>query len=223
MRGASERVVDAMLAAISAHGAGTSKVEIVEALKREETKRGLAFEYCLLTMGTSLNRAVSDQTWETGAPMSLDSGGNYHGYIGDLARMAIIGDPDAELDELLDEITAVQNAARGALGAGITGNAVFAAVEPLLHATPHGAYTDFMAHGVGLVTHEAPRMTSKGPVPYPGDDADRPLERGMVVSIETTMRHPRRGFIKLEDTAAITDDGCEIFADRGYGWNRGRG
>jgi Xaa-Pro aminopeptidase len=29
--------------------------------------------------------------------MSIDSGGNYHGYIGDICRMAIQGEPDAEL------------------------------------------------------------------------------------------------------------------------------
>ena len=29
----------------------------------------------------------------------------------------------------------------------------------------------------------------------------------MIVSIETTMKHPRRGLIKLEDTVAVTDDG----------------
>ena len=25
----------------------------------------------------------------------------------------------------------------------------------------------FLAHGMGLVSHEAPRLTSSGPVPYP--------------------------------------------------------
>jgi Xaa-Pro aminopeptidase len=221
IRKASELVVDSMLAVIASHGAGASKIEIVEALKREETRRGLTFEYCLLTMGASINRAVSDQKWEAGALMSLDSGGNYHGYIGDLARMAVLGEPDSELVDLLGEITAMQLAARMALRAGVTGDAVFAAVEPMLHNSAHRAYTDFMAHGVGLVTHEAPRMTSKGPVPYPGEYAAMPLEPGMVVSIETTMRHPLRGFIKLEDTAAVTADGCEVFADLGQGWNHG--
>ena len=34
--------------------------------------------------------------------MSIDSGGNYHGYIGDICRMAIQGEPDApELNDLL--------------------------------------------------------------------------------------------------------------------------
>ncbi|WP_283806355.1 M24 family metallopeptidase [Bradyrhizobium sp. cf659] len=46
-----------------------------------------------------------------------------------------------------------------------------------------------------------------------------PLEPGMVVSIETTMKHPKRGFIKLEDTVAVT--GYEIFGEGGRGWNLG--
>ena len=71
--------------------------ELTEALRREETNRGLTFDYCLITAGTSLNRAPSEQVWGEGDILSLDSGGNYHGYIGDLCRMAIHGEPDAEL------------------------------------------------------------------------------------------------------------------------------
>jgi Xaa-Pro aminopeptidase len=58
-------------------------------------------------------------------------------------------------------------------------------------------------------------------VPYDDYDAHRPLEAGMVVSIETTMKHPKRGFIKLEDTVAVTPGGHEIFGENGRGWNLG--
>ena len=77
-----------MLAVFASQGEGASKQEIVDALRREETNRGLAFEYCLLTLGSSHNRAVSPQRWQKGEVLSIDSGGNYHGYIGDLCRMA---------------------------------------------------------------------------------------------------------------------------------------
>ena len=75
---------------------------------------------------------------------------------------------------------------------------------------------------MGLITQEAPRLTGEGPVPYPADDVDRPLEAGMVVSIETTLPHPQRGYVKLEDTVAVTETGFEGFGDSGRGWNRGR-
>ncbi|MGH7080520.1 MAG: M24 family metallopeptidase, partial [Acetobacteraceae bacterium] len=52
-------------------------------------------------------------------------------------------------------------------------------------------------------------------------DAERPLEPGMVLSVETTLAHPKRGFIKLEDTVAVTASGHEILGEGARGWNRG--
>jgi Xaa-Pro aminopeptidase len=221
LRTASERVVESMLATVASHGPGTTKLEMVEALRREEVSRGLTFEYCLITAGQSLNRAPSDQVWREGDPMSIDSGGNYKGYIGDLCRMAILGEPDAELQDLLAEIDAIQMAARKPIRAGARGGDIFASAGEVLRHSPNGNLLDFVAHGMGLISHEAPRLTGSGPVPYPGDDADRPLEAGMVLSIETTLPHPRRGYIKIEDTVAVTETGWEAFGDGGRGWNRG--
>ena len=50
----------------------------------------------------------------------------------------------------------------------------------------------------------------------------RPLEVGMVNSTETEMAHLSGGLIKLEDTVAVTEEGCEGFGDKGRGWNRPR-
>jgi Xaa-Pro aminopeptidase len=183
--------------------------------------RGLTFEYCLITAGTSVNRAPSDQVWDEGDILSIDSGGNYKGYIGDLCRMAIQGEPDAELVELLGEIDAIQQAARKPIRPGALGGDVIAAGEERLKQSPHGNILKYVAHGMGLISHEAPRLTARSVERYPAYDADRPLEPGLVLSIETTMHHPRRGFIKLEDTVAVTETGWEAFGDVGRGWNRG--
>jgi Xaa-Pro aminopeptidase len=221
LRKASDLVVDSMLAVIASHGPGATKQELVEALRREEVNRGLTFEYCLITAGASLNRAPSDQAWAAGDILSLDSGGNYKGYIGDLCRMAIQGEPDSELEDLLGEVNEAQMAARKPIRRGARGGDIYASADEVLRRSSNANSLEFVAHGMGLISHEAPRLTSQGPVPYPAYDADRPLETCMVVSIETTLQHPRRGFIKLEDTIAVTDDGWEAFGDRGQGWNRG--
>ena len=223
IRTASELVVDSMLAVIASHGPGATKKELVEALRREEVNRGLTFEYCLLTAGTSLNRAPSDEVWGPGDILSLDSGGNYKGYIGDLCRMAIQGEPDSELEDLLGDVDEVQMAARKPIRAGARGGDIYASAGEALGRSSRANSIEFVAHGMGLVSHEAPRLTSHGPIRYPAYDADRPLEQGMVISIETTLVHPRRGFIKLEDTVAVTDRGWEAYGDRGRGWNRAGG
>jgi len=220
LRESSEHVVAAMLDTFRSCADGMTKNEIVETLRRNEVNRGLTFEYCLITAGTSQNRAPSDQQLKRGDILSLDSGGNYQGYIGDLCRMGILGEPDSELEDLLGFIEEVQQLARKPIKSGTRGGEIFAVADARVDQSPHKSYIEFLAHGMGLVSHEAPRLTSTGPVPYSAYDADRPLEAGMVVSIETTMKHPKRGFIKLEDTVAVTEHGYEGFGDKGRGWNR---
>ena len=92
--------------------------------------------------------------------MSLDSGGRYRGYIGDLCRMGILGEPDTELIDLLGLIEEVQQRARQPIRSGVTGAEIFAAADELLGLSPHHAYLSFTAHGMGLISHEAPRLTS---------------------------------------------------------------
>lgn len=221
LRKASDLITDSMLATIAGSQEGSTKAEIIERLRREETNRGLHFEYCLLTLGSSHNRAASPQAWAKGEVMSIDSGGNYLGYIGDLCRMGILGEPDAELEDLLHEIDAVQQAAFSKIKAGALGEDAIVEAEATLKTSPSAAFTDFFCHGMGLISHEAPFLMTNHPVAYEGVDADRPLEENMVISVETTMHHPKRGFIKLEDTIAVTATGYEMFGETGRGWNRG--
>jgi Xaa-Pro aminopeptidase len=224
IREASEGVVASMLAAFDTCKPGMTKHELAETMRREEVNRGLVFDYSLITFGTSFNRAPSEQRLAGGDIISLDSGGNYRGYIGDLCRMGIVGEADSELIDLLAFVDDVQQAAREPIKAGAHGCEIIAAGEKQVRASKHQEYTDFMAHGMGLVTHEAPRLMTLPRLSYCGDDSDRPLESGMVISVETTMHHPKRGFVKLEDTLLVTESGHEALGDSGRGWNKaGRG
>ena len=210
-----------MLAVIAKHGPGATKRELTEALRREETNRGLTFEYCLITAGTSLNRAPSEQAWGEGDILSLDSGGNYHGYIGDLCRMAIQGEPDAELEDMLAEIETIQRAAMKPIKAGAMGSEIYAAAEPLVRKSKHHNHMHFLAprHGAGQPRGAAAHRLRSGALRRLR--RQRPLEAGMVISVETTLAHPQRGFIKLEDTVVVTDTGFDIYGEGGRGWNRG--
>ena len=221
LRQATDAITGSMQATITGSGAGDSKFQIIDRLRREETARGLLFEYCLLTLGASHNRAASSQTWNPGEVLSIDSGGNLKGYIGDICRMGVLGEPDAELIDLLAEVDTVQQAAFAQIRAGALGGELITAGEAELARQPNRACTDFFAHGMGVITHEAPFLMTNHPVAYEGTDAKHPLEAGMILSVETTMLHPRRGFIKLEDTLAVTDTGYELYGAEGRGWNRG--
>jgi Xaa-Pro aminopeptidase len=221
LREASERVVAAMQATFQRHCVpGATKLEVVEALRREEVSRGLTFDYCLMTAGTSLNRAPSEQILAASDILTLDSGGNYKGYIGDLCRMGVVGGkPTAQHIDLLGFIEEVQQAVRQPIRPGARGGDICDVAERLLHASAHRKYSHFQAHGMGLVSHEAPRLMDYQRMSYEGYDKERPLEPGHVISIETTMAHPQCGFIKLEDTILVTATGYEALGDGARGFN----
>ncbi|MET0455471.1 MAG: Xaa-Pro peptidase family protein [Mycobacterium sp.] len=216
---ASVGIIDSMLATFEDVRPGMTKFDIVERFRRHQTDRGMVFDYCLIAAGPSLNRAPSSEPWNPNTVLSLDSGGMFHGYIGDLARMAVHNEPTDLMLELMDEIEAVQQAARTVVRAGARGADIFDVANAQLAESRHRADMKFVAHGMGLITHEVPRLTSTGPVPYPGDHAEKPLATGNVLSIETWVEDATVGFVKLEDTLVVTDDGWSAPGDTGRGYN----
>jgi Xaa-Pro aminopeptidase len=221
IRAAADAITDSMGVVFAAARTGINQQELADAMHVEEARRGLTFEYCLVNTGRSFNRAPNAAVgWNEGELCCLDSGGSFHGYVGDMARMAFMGDVPERAHELLAQVDAVQQAARTAIAAGRVGGEVFEVAEAARATLPDADRIDFVAHGMGLISHEAPRLTASGPVPYPADHAERPLEAGMVLSVETDLRDPDLGFIKLEDTIAVTENGYEALGDRLRGFNQ---
>jgi Xaa-Pro aminopeptidase len=220
MRKAATAIVDSMVATFHWIREGMTETKIVEHLRQEETSRGLEYGFTLIASGPTFGRGASGRKVNQGDIISLDTGGQWNGYLADMARMGVLGEPTALMKELLEEIASVQAAARVPIKAGTLGSAIYESALKAAEACPHGKGMHFVAHGMGLIAHEAPRLTATGPIPYADTHAKRPLETGMVVSIETHVKHPEVGFVKLEDTVAVTDSGWEAFGDWGRGWNR---
>jgi Xaa-Pro aminopeptidase len=219
LRRGATAVVDAMLATFGAVHPGDSKRQIAERLRQEQTTRGLRFAYCLIAAGADHNRAPSEQVLRPDEMLSLDSGAELGGYVADVARMAVAGEPTARAQDLLSQVDQVQQAARQTIAAGVRGGEIFERARAAMTDCPDAAHMSFLAHGTGLVTHEAPRLTATGSPPYPAAHAEQPLRAGMALSVETHVADPQVGFVKLEDTVIVTADGAEAVADHGRGWN----
>jgi Xaa-Pro aminopeptidase len=211
--------VDAMLATYAAVRPGQTTAQIAERLRLEQTARGLDYAYCLIAAGPRHDRAPSDQQVGVGDIVSLDSGTSYSGYVADCVRMGVVGEPTDRMVELLAEVDDVQQAVRAAIRAGRRGGDLFEVAREQIARTPSRDLASFLAHGTGLLTHEAPRLTATGSPPYPAAHADKPLRAGMVLSVETHIADPEVGFVKLEDTVIVTDNGPEAVGDHGRGWN----
>ncbi|WP_375786976.1 M24 family metallopeptidase [Bradyrhizobium sp. Pha-3] len=220
LRRASDGVVESILAVFSEAREGMTKHQLIELARREQFSRGVDFKFCQASMGASLDRTPTDQILSAGDVVSLDCVGQVAGYIGDICRMGLAGEPDAELQDILGFVDQVQKVVRGKVCAGVIGGDLITAGDVVVRSSPYARTTDFTVHGLGLVSHESPRLAHGRPLPYPPSDAELPIEAGMVLSIETAVKHPARGFIKLEDTVVATELGNVALGDIGRGWNR---
>jgi Xaa-Pro aminopeptidase len=219
MRIGAERTVEAMLQVIEEAPAGTTKEDLLRSLRLAEISRGLDFDYGWITTGTGLNRMPWGGRWEHGAIMSIDSGANYEGYITDMTRMAMLGEPTEELSKLLGEIDSVLMAARRTVRSGAIADEMFVAADAAKQECSAGSALAFTAHGMGLTSNEAPRLTSAGVAKYAPSHRNLPLQAGMVLSIEAEVSGAL-GYVKIEDTVIVTPDGWDAYGDFGRGWNR---
>jgi Xaa-Pro aminopeptidase len=95
-------------------------------------------------------------------------------------------------------VWSAQEAAYAAVAVGITGTAVDAAARAVIAGGGLGdAFSHGLGHGIGLETHEEPRLLTW----------DRPLEAGMVFTLEPGVYLPGQIGIRIEDDVLLTPDG----------------
>jgi len=180
--------------------------EIARFLEREMTNRGLLFLWVFTCAGNTMLRAPSEKVWEKGEVLHLDAGGSDGDYLTDVCRMGVRGVPKPLADDIYKACLTTQDKVRAAIKPGAVCSDLYEYGNKAFVETGQSEHGNFIIHGVGLVSHEQPRF---------GPGMERTLKEGMVISIETDVRHPEEGYIKIEDTVAVTEDGCEGMGDIG--------
>lgn len=205
-----DRLAQAIRAAFSAGKPGITTAEIARCVEREIVRRDMAFLYALVCAGPGTLRAPSSARWERGRILHIDAGGEERDYLADICRVGCMGEPPPLARVLHGACLEIQRVARKQVRAGIPCREILLAGERALRAHRFAAYGRFVAHGVGMVSHEQPHISPEN---------TRLLEEGMVLSIETDFIHPEVGHVKIEDAVAVTENGCEGLGDLGREWH----
>ena len=209
MRSVNDRAADAICASFAEGTDGVTTKAMESSVRLGMEERGLRFLWCFTGAGPGYLRAPSQTRWTKGHVLHLDAGGDEGDYLADICRMGCLGQPGQLAQELYGACLEAQDGVRELVKPGAVCKDLHDAGVEIIGRSPFGQAGEFMAHGMGMVSHEHPVISGSN---------ERLLEQGMVLSIETEFRHPEVGHVKIEDAVAVTADGCEGFGDKGREW-----
>jgi Xaa-Pro aminopeptidase len=142
----------------------------------------------------------------------IDMGATLDGYTSDMTRMAYTGAPPKRIRDLYRAVLEAQLAGLNAVRPGVAVNKVDAAARDVLKR--HKLDKEFVhstGHGLGLEIHEAPKIGKKDKTQKNQAKTDQGVLRaGMVITIEPGAYIPGFGGVRIEDTALVTERGCEV-------------
>ena len=132
----------------------------------------------------------------------IDWGADYQFYKSDLTRVLFTGKAPAKMKKMYDVCLKAQLAAIDQIKPGAIMKDVDQAARSVIAQAGWGKnFGHGLGHGIGLDIHEAPRL---------GSNVDRPLEVGMIVTVEPGIYIPGFGGVRIEDDILVTKDGHEV-------------
>lgn len=125
------------------------------------------------------------------------------GFVADMTRTFVKGNPKPEVQKLFDAVIAVQKEIADSIAIGDKCSYVhtrtIVAFEKLGHPTsPEKGFMHGTGHSLGLSVHEGPRLNSS---------CDRTIEAGMTLTVEPGLYYPGIGGVRIEDVIVFHPDG----------------
>lgn len=184
--------------------AGMTEKQVAEEIERTLYSlgaEGLAFEtICVSGVNTNQPHGVpSDKVIEEGDLVTMDFGGIYQGFCGDMTRTVGIGYLTQEQKQVYDIVLKAQLASLKICKAGVTCFDADKAARDIISEAGYGEYfIHTTGHGVGREVHEAPRLAA---------NSEDILTENMAVTIEPGIYIPEKFGVRIEDLAIITEFG----------------
>ena len=186
---------------------GQSEREIawrIESLAREAGAEDLAFPPIVASgPNSALPHAIpTARKIRAKEPVILDVGIKLDGYCCDMTRTVFLGTPGPKFRKVYRTVRQAQLYALEKIRPGVESTVPDTAARGFIKDAGFGGYFGHsLGHGVGLATHENPKLGPEKPVK---------LKKGMVATIEPGIYIPGKGGVRLEEMVVIEKDGPRI-------------
>jgi Xaa-Pro aminopeptidase len=176
----------------------------IEGLAREGGADSLAFPSIVASgPNSALPHAVpTNRKIRAREPITFDVGVKLDGYCCDMTRTLFIDGPVPRLKEIYKTVRKAQLAGLAEIHPGVDSSGPDATAREIIRLAGFGDFFGHsLGHGVGLATHEKPRLGPEKPVK---------LKEGMVVTVEPGIYVPRLGGVRLEEMVVIEKRGVRV-------------
>jgi Xaa-Pro aminopeptidase len=176
----------------------------IEGLAREGGADSLAFPSIVASgPNSALPHAVpTDRRIREKEPITFDVGVKLDGYCCDMTRTIFIHGPALKLKKIYKAVRKAQLAGLAEVHPGVASTRPDSTAREIIRQAGFGDYFGHsLGHGVGLATHERPRIGPENPVK---------LKEGMVVTVEPGIYIPRLGGVRLEEMVVIEKSGARV-------------
>jgi Xaa-Pro aminopeptidase len=206
------KILDAVISGLKP---GRTEKEVaweIECLAREAGADDLAFPSIVASgPNSALPHAVpTNRKIRPHEPIIFDVGIRLDGYCCDMTRTVFLGTPNRMFQKIYRVVRNAQLMALRAAQPGIGSAQLDGIARDIITDAGFGDYFGHaLGHGVGLATHEDPRIGPKSSVT---------LEQGMVFTIEPGIYIPGKGGVRLEEMVVVGRQGVRVLtpADHVY-------
>jgi len=175
----------------------------LESYFRGNGAEGLAFDAIVLAgpRAAMPHGRPSEAVVERGNVLLIDFGCVVDGYRSDMTRTVLVGDVPDEILRYHDAVREAQQQAMEAIAVGVNGQELDALARCRIEAEGVEPYGHGLGHGIGLETHEPPRLRASEAFT---------LAAGMVFSVEPGIYLPGVTGIRIEDIVALEPSGPRL-------------
>ncbi len=190
---------------------GISEKEIAihfETFCLKHGEEGFSFEPILALGKNSAtpHHRASETKLKKGDLVLCDIGVVFEKYRSDMTRVLYFGKVDPRLIQMESVVRLAHQAALGLCKPGTKLIELDRAARKVMRkAKMEELFVHGLGHGIGLETHEFPRIS------YIGEDKDLSLKEGMVITFEPGLYVPGLGGVRHEETVVITAKGYNNF------------
>jgi Xaa-Pro aminopeptidase len=154
--------------------------------------------------GTVVHAHPLDKPIVAGDVIHVDFGGSFSGYQTDLARNAVVGEPNARQRQIYQGLFEIQHLLFEHVRPGRVGRDIFAMAEAEFEKRGLRYPWGTLGHSTGLLVHEGFEITRT---------SDRVIEAGMIINLEPTHIETGDARYHIEDTVLVTNDGVELLSN----------